>query len=72
MTRQTFRVVVSSILFDWLVRIMARSATDASIIGVTLAVENAIRLKPHIIDFQAKQLLKVGNGAMTSGTKLLR
>ncbi len=71
MARQTLGVIVSNILFDRLVRIVACRATDSSIIRVALAVENSIRLKPYVVDLQASHLLKVASAAMTSRTKLL-
>ena len=71
MARQTLGVIVTNILFDRLVRIVACRASDSSIIRVTLTVENPIRLKPYVVDLQVPQVHGVLSAAMTSSTKLL-
>src|SRR5689334_13397978 len=72
MTLQTPLVVISSIFSERLVRIVTSRAADVSIVRITLAVENTVRLKTHVVDFHALQQRKLFRAAMARRAKLLR
>ena len=55
MARKTLLIVRSYVLAQWLVRIVARRAGYATIIRVTLAVKDAVRLKADIVNLHAAQ-----------------
>ena len=52
MARQTLVIIISNILFDRLMWIVASGATNAQVVGVTLAVKDPVRLKPNVINLQ--------------------
>ena len=72
MTRQTLLVVISGILSERFMRIMTRDTTYLAFVRVTLAVEDAIRLKTNVVDLHALQQRKLIAAPMTRGAKLLR
>ena len=71
MAGETLLIVNSRVLGQRLVGIVTGRAAYASIIRVTLAVEDAVRLKAHIVDFHAAQQTKLIAAAMTRGAKFL-
>jgi hypothetical protein len=64
-------IVKSYVLPQWLVGIVAARAGYAPIIRVTLAVEDAVRLKANIVNLHAAQQTELIATAMTGGAKLL-
>jgi hypothetical protein len=71
MAGQTLRIIVGCILLNWFMRVVACGAANSTIIRITFAVENSIRLKPYIVGLQASHLLKIVVGTMTSGAEVL-
>jgi hypothetical protein len=58
--RKTFGIVIGGVFIEDLMRIMACSTTYPPVIGVTLALENPVRLEPHVIylkTFEQRKLL---------------
>jgi hypothetical protein len=53
MAGHTLRVIVTSVQLERFVGIMTCGTTYSAIVGVTLAVEDAIRLKPNVVDLHA-------------------
>jgi len=50
MTRHALRVIVGSVLFDCLVRVVASRAAYPAIIRIAFAVKDSIRLEPDVVD----------------------
>src|SRR6185369_15275767 len=72
MTPQTSLVVVSRVFTERLVRVVTRNTAYLSIVRITLAVENTIRLKTNVVDLHTLQQRELFSAAMTRRTKLLR
>src|ERR1044072_1887572 len=72
MTLQTSLIVISCVLTERLLRIVTRDAADISIVRITLALKNPVRLKTNVVDFQTLQQRKLFRAAMTRCTKMLR
>jgi hypothetical protein len=51
---------------------MTRRAANPSIVRITLAVKNAVRLKTYVVDFQTLQQRELFSATMTSGAEVLR
>jgi len=64
-------IVKGYVLVQRLVGIVAARAGYAAIIRVTLAVEDAVRLKADIVNLHAAQQTELIAAAMTGGAKLL-
>ena len=55
MTLQTSLVVISRIFPERLMRVVTRNAAYISIVRITLALENSIRLETNVVDVQTLQ-----------------
>jgi hypothetical protein len=71
MTLQTSLVVISRLFSDLLVRVVTRNAAYISIIRITLAVEDTVRLKTNVVDFHTLQQRKLIGATMTGTAKVL-
>ena len=71
-TLETPLVVIRRIFSQWLVRVMTRRAAYLSIVRITLAVEDAVRLKTNVVEFQTLQQREFFSATMTSGAEVLR
>ena len=65
MTLQTSLIVISRIFSERLVRVVTCRAPYVSIVRITLALKNTIRLKANVVDFHALQQGKLVDAAMT-------
>src|SRR5262245_24194977 len=72
MTRQTLVVIKAGIVFGVLVGIMTCNATYPFVIGVTFALEDAVRLKSDVVNLHTSELRKLLIPAMTGSAKILR
>ena len=70
-TCDALRIIIGAILLKRLVRIMARRATYAAVVRVTLAVEDPVGLKANVVDLQTLKQRELIVDPMTGGTKLL-
>ena len=68
---QALRIIMSRVLFERLVRIMACCAGYPAIIRIALAVKDAVRLKADIVDLHAPEKAELIAPAMTRGAKFL-
>jgi hypothetical protein len=51
---------------------MARRAAYLSIVRITFAVKNAVRLKTYVVDLQTLQQREFFSATMTAGAEVLR
>jgi hypothetical protein len=72
MARKTFRIVISGIFIQDLMRIMACSTTYPPVVGVTLALEDSVWLKPHVVYLEAFEQGEFFVTAMARSAKILR
>ena len=72
MARRALCVVVFAVKLERLVRVMTRSATYAAVVRITLAVEDAIRLKSDVVDLHALEQTILVVASMTGTAKVLR
>jgi hypothetical protein len=68
---EAFLIVKTYVLDQRLVGIVASRAAYAAIIRVTLAVEDAVRLKADIVNLHAAQQTELIATAVTGGAKIL-
>ena len=72
MTRRAFRIVRGGLGRLRFVNVMTSDTTDATVIRIAFAIENAIRLKAHIVQAtEARQGCDVFDAAVTGGAKFL-
>ncbi len=72
MAGHALRVIISSILFDRLVRVVTGGATYSAIIRVALAVKYAVRLEPDVVDLHALEQAELIVAPVAGGAKILR
>jgi hypothetical protein len=71
-TLQTSLVVISRVFSEWLMRVVTRNAAYFSIVRITLAVENTIRLKTNIVDLHTLQQREFLSATVACSAKVLR
>ena len=71
MAGQALRIIMSRVLPERFVRIMACCAGYPAIIRIALAVKDAVRLKADIVDLHAPEKAELIAPAMTRGAKFL-
>ena len=72
MTLQTSLVVVSRVFTKRLVRVVTRNTAYISIVRITLAVENTIRLKTNVVELHTVQQREFFSATVTRGAEVLR
>ena len=72
MTLQTSLIVISSVFAERLMRVVTRDTAYVSIVRITLAVKNPVRLKAHVVDLHTVQQRELFGATMTCGAKVLR
>src|SRR6185369_7663523 len=72
MTLQTSLIVVSRVFAKRFVRVVTRRTAYVSIVRITLAVKNTIRLEANIVDLHALQQRELFGATMTCSAELLR